>query len=99
MKHFVVEVTYIAPLSSIDAALADHRAFLQLGYDQGLLLCSGPQEPRTGGVMLARAPSRDDLRDFFRSDPFQARNLAKYRFVEFTPVKHQGWLADWVEGK
>ena len=99
MKHFVVELTYIAPLSAIDAVLAEHRAFLQAGYDQGLLLCSGPQEPRTGAILVARAPSRDDLKAFFRADPFQSRNLAKYRFVEFTPVKHQGWLEDWVAGR
>lgn len=99
MKHFVVEISYIAPLSSIDAALADHRAFLQAGYDQGMLLCSGPQEPRTGGIVLARAASRDDLKAFFRTDPFQVRNLAKYRFVEFAPVKHQGWMEDWVAGR
>ena len=99
VKHFVVEITYIAPLEAIDAALPEHRAFLQGGYEQGLLLCSGPQEPRTGGIILARAPARDDLTQFFRADPFQSRNMAKYRFLEFTPVKHQGWLESWVAGR
>jgi uncharacterized protein YciI len=98
MKHFVVEITYIAPLSAIDAALADHRAFLETGYAQGLLLCSGPQEPRTGGVLLARAKARDDLASFLRGDPFQVRNMARYRIVEFTPVQHQGFLEGWVAG-
>lgn len=98
MKHFVVEITYIAPIDAIDAALADHRAFLTTGYEGGVLLCSGPQEPRTGAFLIARAATRDDLALFLRNDPFQTRNLAKYRIVEFTPVKHQGLLEAWVAG-
>lgn len=98
MKHFVVEITYIAPLSAIDAALADHRAFLQTGYEQGLLLFSGPQEPRTGGIVLARAKAKEDLAAFLRGDPFQVRNMARYRIVEFTPAQRQAFLEGWIAG-
>lgn len=98
MKHFIVEITYIAPIPAIDAALTDHRAFLQDGYDRGLLLCSGPQDPRVGAFLVARASDRDELSAFLRGDPFQTRNLARYRIVEFVPVKHQGFLDAWVTG-
>ena len=95
MKHFLVEITYTVPLAQIDAALPRHREFLQRGYDSGLLLMSGPQAPRVGGVVLARAASQAVLERFFDQDPFRAEGLAHYRYVEFSPVKHQGMLAPW----
>lgn len=98
MKHFVVEVTYIVPIEEIDARLAAHRAFLQTGYDQGLLLMSGPQQPRTGGIIVARAESLAALQAFFANDPYQQAGVAAYRWLEFEPVKHQALVADWVAG-
>lgn len=96
MKHFVIEVTYLAPIEKIDAALADHRAFLQKGYDAGLLLASGPQEPRTGGLIIARAESKAKLEAFFKDDPYMTLGLATQRYVEFSPVKRQALLDGWV---
>jgi uncharacterized protein YciI len=99
MKSFIIEVTYTAPLDQIDANVTEHRAFLQTGYDKGWLLCSGPQNPRTGGMIVARAPSLDELKNFCNQDPFIQRKLASYRFVEFNPVKRQAFMEDWLNGK
>jgi uncharacterized protein YciI len=96
MKHCMVEITYTAPLEKIDEVLPEHRAYLQLGYDSGMLLCSGPMTPRTGGVVLARAESIDDVKAYFAADPYRMRGMAEYRFVEFSPVKHQPFLKEWV---
>ena len=98
MRHFVVEVTYTAPLARIDELLAEHRAFLQQGYDRGLLLASGSQVPRTGGMIVARAESPEALSALLAGDPFRREGVATYRIVEFVPVKHQGFLAAWVAG-
>lgn len=99
MKHYLVEITYTAPLLAIDAALGAHRGFLQGGYDRGLLLMSGPMTPRTGGVVIARGESAQIVEMFFRDDPFKTGNLATYRIVEFTPVKHQPLISDWCAPK
>lgn len=99
MKHFLIEVTYTAPAEKIDAVLADHRAFLQKGYDQGLLLMSGPQNPRTGGIIIGRAESMEAIQAYFAQDPYALEKVATHRFVEFNPVKHQPIVADWVAGK
>ncbi|MBP8251206.1 MAG: hypothetical protein KAX40_02500 [Herpetosiphon sp.] len=98
MHHFIIEITYTAPLDVIDANVGDHRAFLQTGYDQGWLLCSGPQTPKVGGIIVARAPSREELEAFFHNDPYQQRNLATYRIIEFMAVKRQDFLQTWVDG-
>jgi len=97
MKHFVIEVTYSVPFEQMAHIVPDHRAFLQLGYDRGWLLMSGPQVPKTGGMIVARAPSLVELQQFFQDDPFQKNGVASYRFVEFEPVKRQAWLEDWLK--
>lgn len=96
MKHFVVDIRYLVPIEQIDAALAAHRSFLNEGYERGWLLMSGPKSPRVGGIMLARAESRDELYDYLMRDPFAVRHLAGYSLTEFDPVKRQAFMQDWV---
>ena len=96
MKHYIVEITYTATPETIAASVGEHRAFLQTGYDCGWLLLSGPRVPRTGGMIVARAPSLRELQDFFGNDPYQIKGLAEYRFTEFEPVKFQPFLMDWI---
>lgn len=96
MKHFIIEITYTASLDNIDQTLPEHRAFLQTGYDKGWLLMSGPQNPRTGGIVVARAPSLEELEGLFKNDPYQKKGQASYRFIEFNPVKKAPLMDDWV---
>jgi len=96
MKHFIINVTYKAPLTKIDELLTEHRKFLQGGYDKGLLLFSGPRNPRTGGVVAARAESLEFIKSFFNNDPYKINNAADYEFVEIDPVKRQPFLEDWI---
>ncbi len=96
MKHFTILVTYTAPIEKIDEALSTHRSFLQIGYDIGFILCSGPRNPRTGGIVVARAESKEELELLFEKDPYKINNLAEYEFIEFNPVKHQEFLSDWI---
>ena len=96
MKHFVVEIIYKAPLQEIEAVLEKHRTFLQIGYDKGMILASGPQVPKIGGIVLARAESMEVLAEFFADDPYLQENLAHYQYIEFSPVKYQELLSDWI---
>jgi uncharacterized protein YciI len=98
MKHFLIEITYTLPFEQIAPIVPEHRAFLQEGYDSGMLLMSGPINPRIGGIVIARAESEDQLRDYFSRDPYFLKQVAIYRFVEFEPVKYQTLVADWVKG-
>ncbi len=98
MKHFIIEVTYTIPAEQFGSLTDEHRAFLDQGLQQGILLCAGPQVPRTGGMMVARAESLEALHAFFANDPYVLRQVATYRYIEFNPVKRQAWLEDWVAG-
>ena len=95
-KHFVIASDYLAPLLEIDKLLAEHRAHLGTGYARGLLLASGPQEPRSGGMILARAREKAELERFLADDPFAKAGIARYHLVEFQPVKQSDAFAAWA---
>ncbi len=97
MKHFIVELTYVAPMAKIDEILPSHRAFLQEYYDKGVLLLSGPQNPRVGGIVVARAESLEAVKEIFSHDPYLVQKAADYRFVEFNPVKFNPIVENWVK--
>jgi uncharacterized protein YciI len=98
-RHFIILSSYSVPFEQLGDNIADHRAFLQNGYDRGFLLCSGPQNPKTGGAIIARAASMEEIKEFMAGDPYQKRGLAKYQFIEFEPVKSLSFMADWIAGK
>ena len=77
---FLIIVDYKKPLEEVERYLAEHRAFLDRYFAQGKLLCTGPQNPRTGGVIVSKA--------FTREDPFFRHEIADYTIVEFEPTKY-----------
>jgi uncharacterized protein YciI len=99
MKHFMVEVTYTGTPEQIAATVTEHRAYLQIGFDKGWLLMSGPRSPRTGGIVIARAPSLEALQGFFKTDPYNLKHFATYQFIEFDPVKRQSFMETWITGE
>lgn len=99
MKHFIVEATYLVPFDRIRETIPRHRAWLQTGYDRGLFLCSGPQDPPVGGFLVARARSLGELEAMFADEPLHAARLASYSFKEFQPVKRQPWTESWFAGE
>jgi uncharacterized protein YciI len=80
---FVIELIYKAPLTAIDANMADHVAFLDTRYASGHFLVSGRKIPRDGGIIIAVGESRQEIEAIVREDPFCARGLAEFRIVEF----------------
>ncbi len=82
---FVVILTYVAPIEEIDAAGADHVAWLRRGYEEGIFLTSGRRIPRTGGIIIAKGASVDAIADRLRDDPFQKLGLATAEVIPFEP--------------
>ena len=99
---FIVELTYKVPLSEVDKYQSAHREFLDYHYKQGLLLASGPQKPRTGGILIAITTDRVHLESILKQDPFCLADIADYRLIEFMPVKHRAEIKQLIlenEGK
>lgn len=83
---YVIVLDYVADLSEIDAALDAHRAWLDQHYQEGTFLASGPRQPRTGGVILARG-ERATIDAAVATDPFAIQGLARHTVIEFHPSR------------
>ena len=84
---FVLLSRYLKPLDEVDRHLADHRAFLEKHYQAHRLLISGPQDPRTGGVIVTHDISREQAEAMMAEDPFVRAGIAEYQFIEFKPTR------------
>jgi len=80
---FVIELTYKAELTEIDAHMKAHVAFLDKHYAAGRFLVSGRKIPRDGGIILSLGESRREVEAIMREDPFCAHGLAEIRVIEF----------------
>jgi uncharacterized protein YciI len=48
--------------------------------------------PRTGGIVLAKASSKEELSSILAEDPFNKQDLADYTVTEFVPNKYAAGL-------
>ncbi len=82
-------IRYRRPLEEVLNVTDAHRAYLRELKEQGLLLASGPFDPRSGGALLLRLPdgdvqgSLDRIRD---NDPFVKTGMAQYELLAWNPV-------------
>ena len=86
---FIIEITYKAPIKEVDKYLSAHREYLDTHYQKGLFLASGPKKPRIGGILIALTNDKTYLESVLQNDPFCLAEIADYRLIEFTPVKHR----------
>ena len=83
-------IRYRRPFEEIAPHVEEHRAYLKELKAQGLLLVSGPFDPRTGGGVILRIPDGEDMGaalDRIRDgDPFTRLALAQYEMLPWNPV-------------
>lgn len=84
----VITSKYIKPMEVVDKLVVEHRKFLDDCYKKSQLICSGPQIPRVGGVLIANVASIDEARGIMKNDPFSIHGAAEYQFIEFSPMKY-----------
>ncbi|MFL0461053.1 YciI family protein [Kytococcus sedentarius] len=69
----------------VDAVRDDHRAHLRVAVQRGLIVAAGPQDPRTGGVIIARG-ARDELEAHLAADPYVTHGLVEVDITPFAAV-------------
>lgn len=74
---FIISLTYIKPLEEVDTLLEEHVTYLKEQYALGNFLASGRKVPRTGGVILARGASREEIETIITLDPFHSYGVAE----------------------
>lgn len=94
---FAVILTYKKPMEEVERHTVAHRAFLDEYYAKGVLVMSGRQTPPTGGVIIAKAQTREQLDAILAQDPFAIADVADYEVYEFIPNKFQPVLKELIE--
>jgi uncharacterized protein YciI len=92
-----MEAEHIVPFEQrAPELIADHRQFLQQGYNNGRFLLLGPTIPTKGGILIARAESIEELNEFLADEPYcKAKAMRFSKIIEFDPVQHQPILMEW----
>jgi uncharacterized protein YciI len=80
---YIIDLTYIVPLEELDTHMADHVKYLRKYYKKNMFVASGRKVPRTGGIILALADSKEQVEKIIREDPFYKHNLAEFAITEF----------------
>jgi len=83
---FVIVLSYKTTLEEVDKYLPGHMLYLKKNQQNGHFFCSGPRNPRTGGVILCRAESEEVVRAIVSEDPFIANGVADYELINFRSV-------------
>ncbi len=98
MQTFIINLQFTQSFETFGDLVPAHRAFLQEGYDRGLLLMSGPKQDKTGGIIVARAESEQLLRELMSQDPYLIHGVAHHAITPFSAVKRAPLIEDWVTG-
>ncbi|HQR16842.1 MAG TPA: YciI family protein [Gemmatimonadales bacterium] len=80
---------YLKPLADVLEHQDAHRSYLRGLAADGVLLASGPFEPRHGGALLLRLPDHAPLETLQRvrdDDPFTRLGVAAYELLPWNPV-------------
>lgn len=86
-KIFIIILRYVKPIEEIDALRTEHLKYLDKYYASGCFQASGMQNPRTGGVIICKAESREKVLEIIEEDNFNKAGAAEYQVFEFTPNK------------
>lgn len=78
----LILLDYVAPLDAVDAQMKAHVGWLDEGFAAGVFVVAGRQDPRTGGVILARG-KRAEAEALAASDPFVTSGVAEARVIAF----------------
>lgn len=92
VSMFVIYGSYIKPIEEVERVLPLHLAYLDKLNNEGILICSGPMKPRTGGVILLDLDSRDKVDEILKNDPYYIERIVNYTIIEFSPTKAAGDL-------
>jgi uncharacterized protein YciI len=80
---FIINLNYIVPLQELDRHMDAHVKYLKKYYKADVFIMSGRKVPRTGGIIIAQADSKEILEMIIAEDPFHQHKLAEFTITEF----------------
>ena len=86
--YAIAIIRYRRPLEEVLKVVEAHRNYLRTLKDKGILLASGPLDPRNGGALFLKVPEEDVLANLDRvrdEDPFSQAGVAQYELLPWQP--------------
>ena len=93
---FIIDLTYIVPLEELDQHMADHVKYLRKYYKKDVFVASGRKVPRSGGIILAMANSKEAIEKIIKEDPFYKHELAEFTITEFLTSQYHPELKEFL---
>jgi uncharacterized protein YciI len=93
---FIVILKYEKSIETVMKHLEERTVFLNKYYTANKFICSGRQEPRTGGIILCNAKDKEEVNSIIKEDPFYINEIAKYEIIEFIPTKYVDGLKEFI---
>lgn len=91
---FIVDLNYIVPLEELDEHMEAHVKYLRKYYDRNIFVASGRKVPRTGGIILALAETKEEVEKIIAEDPFYKNELAEFTVTHFLTSQYHPGLRD-----
>ena len=85
---FLIDINYIVTLEELDKHIDAHVEYLKKYTEKGVLIISGRKVPRTGGILIALADSKEEVEKIITEDPFYHYKLAEMTITEFLHARH-----------
>jgi uncharacterized protein YciI len=82
--YAIALIRYRRPLEEVIEVTEQHRGYLRELEDEGILIASGPMDPRSGSILLLRVDDDDvnGVLDRVRDgDPYVTFGLAQYELI------------------
>lgn len=95
MKYYMLEGSFVKNLpeqKELQKAINAHLEYLKIGFNDGLILLSGPKAETGGGVIVVKC---EDIQKFCDNDPLVKAGIQEYRITEFKLHDCQDYLKCW----
>lgn len=90
---FIILLTYTKPIDEVDLWIEPHKRWVAEGFDDGVFVLSGGQNPRAGGCILAIGDDRERIAARAAQDPFVLHGVAAVQVIEVRPGRLDERLA------
>jgi uncharacterized protein YciI len=89
---FIIDIHYTAPIEEVDHYIEGHTAYLEKYVENNTFVVTGRKVPRTGGILIANAASKEEVEKIIMEDPFYQNKVAEITITEFLHARHNSAL-------
>lgn len=90
---FIIFLRFSRNKAKAAELVAEHRAWIERGFDEGVFLLVGSLQPSLGGAIVAHGVTRDELERRIAADPFVVHAVVEAEWFELSPNQTDPRLA------